>query len=196
MFTLPSEAAAKAFVGVMPSVIAGKTGRHTFPQWDQVLMHEGAHHPALNPYTLPENRGLRTSYAEGMCRESLDILNRTVMIATHPQHDDATIADTIHNIDQAARVALENAALDDIELRSVAPVDLQKFDSAADLTLWPFETHERCAQGKHGAQDLPLVECGVAEQEPVLGRRRMVVDRHALHVEPFLYGSRRPRRRR
>lgn len=130
MFTLPSEAAAKAFVGVMPSVIAGKTGRHTFPQWDQVLMHEGAHHPALNPYTLPENRGLRTSYAEGMCRESLDILNRTVMIATHPQHDDATIADTIHNIDQAARVALENAALDDIQLRSVAPVDLQKFDSA------------------------------------------------------------------
>ena len=37
---------------VMPSVIASKTGRHTFPQWDQVLMHEGAHHPALNPYKL------------------------------------------------------------------------------------------------------------------------------------------------
>lgn len=131
MFTFPDEAAAKTFVGLMPSVIAGKTGRHTFPQWDQVLMHEGSHHPALNPYTLPENRGLRTTYAEGMCQESLDILNRTVMVATHPQHDDATIDDIIHNIDQAARVALENAALDDIDLRSVEPVDLQKFDSVA-----------------------------------------------------------------
>ncbi len=29
MFSLPSEAAAQAFTGVMPSVIAGKTGRHT-----------------------------------------------------------------------------------------------------------------------------------------------------------------------
>ena len=133
MFTLPSEEAAKAFVAVMPSVIAGKTGRHTFPQWDQVLMHEGAHHPALNPYTLPENRDLRTTYADGMCEASLDILNRTVMIATHPEHDQATIDDMIHNIDQAARVALEHASLDGLDCgvsrrstfrSSTAPADL------------------------------------------------------------------------
>ena len=83
-------------------MIAGKTGRHTFTQWDQVLMHEGAHHPALNPYKLPENKGLRTTYPEGMCKGSLDILNRTVMVATNPQHSDAEIEDMIHNIDQAA----------------------------------------------------------------------------------------------
>jgi hypothetical protein len=35
----------------------------------------------------------------------------------------------IHNIDAAARVALENASLDDVDVRKAAPVDLQKFDS-------------------------------------------------------------------
>lgn len=131
MFMLPTEAAAKAFTTVMPSVIAGKTGRHTFPQWDQVLMHEGSHHPALNPYTLPENRGLRTAYDPDMCRSSLDILNRTVMVATNPQHSAGDIDDMIHNIDQAARVALENVAVDDVVIRNAKPVDLQKFDSVA-----------------------------------------------------------------
>ena len=52
-----------------------------------------------------------------MCKGSLDILNRTVMVATHPLHGDAEIDDMIHNIDAAARVALENVALDDVEVR-------------------------------------------------------------------------------
>ncbi len=92
-------------------------------------MREGAAHPALNPYTLPQNQGLRTTYQEGMCRDSLEILNRTVMIPTHPRHDAHEIDDIIHNIDAAARVALENAALADVELRDATPVDLQKFDA-------------------------------------------------------------------
>jgi dTDP-4-amino-4,6-dideoxygalactose transaminase len=129
MFTMPTEKAAKAFASVMPSVIAGKTGRHTFTQWDQVLMQEGAHHAALNPYTLPANEGLRKIYPEGMCRGSIDILNRTVMIATHPEHGANEIDDIIHNIDAAARVALEDVALEEVELRKAAPVDLQKFDA-------------------------------------------------------------------
>ena len=113
----------------MPAVIAGKTGRHTFTQWDQVLMHEGAHHPALNPYTLPENKGLRTEYKDGMCKGSLEILNRTVMVATSPLHSEEEIEAIIHNIDQAARVALEDAALDEVVLKRQQAVDLQKFDA-------------------------------------------------------------------
>jgi dTDP-4-amino-4,6-dideoxygalactose transaminase len=129
MFTLPNEDAAQAFVKAMPAVIAGKTGRHTFTQWDQVLMHEGAHHKALNPYTLPENKGLRMNYPEGMCKGSLEILNRTVMVATNPLHSAQEVEDIIHNIDQAARVALENAAIEDVVLRNQQAVDLQKFDA-------------------------------------------------------------------
>jgi dTDP-4-amino-4,6-dideoxygalactose transaminase len=130
MYLLPSEAAAQAFARTVPSMIAGKTGRHTFPQWDQVLMHEGAHHPALNPYTLPENQGCRTEYPESLGRRSLDILNRTVMIATHPLRGEREIGDIIHNIDAAARVALGDARPDEVEVRAAAPVELQKFDSA------------------------------------------------------------------
>lgn len=129
MFTLPDETAAQTFVKTMPAVIAGKTGRHTFTQWDQVLMHEGAHHPDINPYTLPANNGLRTEYREGMCKASLDILNRTVMVATSPQHSDEDIEAIVHNIDQAARVALEDVAAADVVLKRQQSVDLQKFDA-------------------------------------------------------------------
>jgi dTDP-4-amino-4,6-dideoxygalactose transaminase len=130
MYLLPTEAAATAFARTMPSMVAGKTGRHTFPQWDQVLMQEGAHHPALDPYRLPQNQALRRDYPEDLCRRSLDILNRTVMVATSPLHDAAEIEDIIHNIDAAARVAFGEASADEVELRAAAPVDLQKYDSA------------------------------------------------------------------
>jgi hypothetical protein len=92
-------------------------------------MHEGAHHPAINPYTLPANKGLRTEYREGMCKDSLDILNRTVMVATNPLHTDEEIEAIIHNIDQAARVALEDVAAADVVLKRQQAVDLQKFDA-------------------------------------------------------------------
>ena len=42
MYTMPTADAAERFVEIMPAVIAGKTGRHTYTEWDQVLMGEGA----------------------------------------------------------------------------------------------------------------------------------------------------------
>lgn len=134
MLTMPTAEAAKAFASVLPSVIASKTGRHTFPQWDQVLMHEGAHHPALNPFRLAENQGCRMDYDTGAWQRSLDILDRTVMIAMDPLHTQADIDDMVHNIGQAARVVFENAAPDTLALRNVAAVDQQKFDSIATAT--------------------------------------------------------------
>jgi hypothetical protein len=51
------------------------------------------------------------------------------MIATSPLHTDAEIDDLIHNIDVAARVALEKISAEAVALRKVAPVDQRKFDS-------------------------------------------------------------------
>lgn len=130
MFTLPTAEAAGRFAGMVPGVVASKTGRHTFPQWDQVLMHEGAHHPALNPYTLPQNQGCRMDYDAARYGTSLDILDRTVLVAMHPLHDQSHIGDMVHNIDAAARVALGHAQPGEVELRDMAPVDAGKFDSA------------------------------------------------------------------
>ena len=131
-YTLPSAEAANRFVQVFPSVIAGKTGRHTYTEWDQVLMGAGAAHPAMNPYNMPENAECRRSYSKDMCARSLEILNRTVMVPTNPQHSAAEIEDIIHNIGVAARVVLGGMARDEAELRNVRPVDAQKYDMKVD----------------------------------------------------------------
>jgi dTDP-4-amino-4,6-dideoxygalactose transaminase len=128
MYLLPSEDAAERFAAVLPSVIAGKTGRHNYTEWDQILIGEGAAHAAMNPYNMAENRECRRSYAKDMCQRSLDILNRTIMVPTHPLHGAQQIADTIHNIGVAARVALGGMSPAEADLRNVEPVDAQKFD--------------------------------------------------------------------
>jgi dTDP-4-amino-4,6-dideoxygalactose transaminase len=128
MFTLPNAAAAERFTEVFPSVIAGKTGRHTYTEWDQVLMGLGAAHPAMNPYTMPANAECRRAYSKDMCARSLKILGRTVMVAMHPEHGPSYVEDMIHNIDAAARVALSGLAVEDADLRLAEPVDAQKFD--------------------------------------------------------------------
>ena len=100
-------------------MIAGKTGRHTYTEWDQVLIGAGAAHPAMNPYLMPQNAECRKTYSKDMCAGSLDILNRTVMVATNPRHADAEIDDMIHNIGVAARVVLGGMTMEEAELREV-----------------------------------------------------------------------------
>ena len=132
MYTLPSAAAAERFARLCPSVIAGRTGRHTYTEWDQVLVGAGAAHPAMNPFNMPANARCRKSYSRDMCARSLDILNRTVMVATHPKHDEREIADITHNIGTAARVALGGLRAEEADIREVSPVDAQKFDIPID----------------------------------------------------------------
>lgn len=129
MYALSSAEAAQRFTKVFPSVIAGKTGRHTYTEWDQVLIGAGAAHPAMNPYLMPANAQCRKTYAMDMCAKSLEILNRTVMVPTNPEHSEAQISDIVHNIGIASRVALGGMALDAADLRNVLPIDAQKFDS-------------------------------------------------------------------
>ncbi len=48
---------------------------------------QGAHHPSLDPFNLPENKALGVEYSEDMCQDSLDILSRSVLIGMHPDND-------------------------------------------------------------------------------------------------------------
>jgi dTDP-4-amino-4,6-dideoxygalactose transaminase len=132
MFALPSAEAAKRFAELAPGVVIGRTGRHNYTEWDQVLMGAGAGHPAMNPFTMPPNAECRKTYSKDMCSKSLEILDRTVMVATHPDHTEVEIADIVHNIDVAARVALGAARLEDEALRATQGVDAQKFDLKAE----------------------------------------------------------------
>ena len=127
--TLPTASAAEIFVKTFPSVIAGKTGRHTYTEWDQVLMGAGASHPLMNPYNMPANAECRRTYSRDMCAKSLDILNRTVLVPTHPMHTTEEIGNIIHNINAAARVALGLANKDEVDVRGATPVDVIKYDT-------------------------------------------------------------------
>ena len=131
MYTLPSAGMASRFIEIFPSVIAGKTGRHTYTEWDQVLIGAGAAHPAMNPYLMPANAECRKTYSKDMCASSLDILNRTVMVATNPRHGEQEIADMIHDIGIATRVALGGMPIEDADLRTTVSVDAQKFDTVS-----------------------------------------------------------------
>jgi dTDP-4-amino-4,6-dideoxygalactose transaminase len=124
---LPTAEAAKAFTETFPSVIAGATGRHTYTEWDQVLMGIGAAHPAMNPYNMPANAECRKTYSKDMCFRSLDILSRTILVATHPLHTPEDVEDIIHNIGVAARVALAGLPADKAEVRNPKPIEVQKF---------------------------------------------------------------------
>ncbi|MFN0113596.1 MAG: DegT/DnrJ/EryC1/StrS family aminotransferase [Paracoccaceae bacterium] len=129
MYSLPSADAARRFVDVFPSVIAGKTGRHTYTEWDQVLIGAGAAHPAMNPYLMEANAKCRRTYTRDQCARSIEILERTVMVPTNPDHTAPQIDDMIHNIGVAARVALAGMSAEDAELRELMPIDVQKFDA-------------------------------------------------------------------
>jgi dTDP-4-amino-4,6-dideoxygalactose transaminase len=106
MFTLPSEGQADRFAALVGGTVTGKTGRHVYTEWDPVFAHQGAHHAALNPYSLPQNRRCRRNYTKDMCARSLDILSRTVMVANHPDHRRVQVSALIRRIKSAAAEVL------------------------------------------------------------------------------------------
>jgi dTDP-4-amino-4,6-dideoxygalactose transaminase len=132
MYSLPSAQAAARFAELFACVIIGKTGRHNYTEWDQVLMGAGAAHPAMNPFNMAANADCRKTYSKEMCAKSLEILDRTIMVPTHPDHTPAEIADIIHNIGVAARAALAGTPIDGADLRKAKPIDAQKFDLKLD----------------------------------------------------------------
>lgn len=126
--TLPSAEAAQAFTKTFPSVIAGKTGRHTYTEWDQVLMGAGAAHPLMNPYNMPANAQCRKTYSKDMCARSLQILNRTILVPTNPLHTQQEITNIIHNIGAATRVALGHLRIEEADVRKGEELDVIKYD--------------------------------------------------------------------
>ena len=62
------------------------TGRHFYTRWEPIIRKQGAHHPALDPFRLKENRGSRVDYSEKLCERSLDIVQRAVLLPMNPDH--------------------------------------------------------------------------------------------------------------
>ena len=128
MLTLPTAESAEHFAAIFPSVIAGKTGRHNYTEWDQVLMGFGAAHPEMNPFEFPANKECRKTYSKTCARarstSSTERSWRRCTLSTPTQE----IEDAIHNIGVAARVVFGGLRREEADLRNVKPVDAQKFD--------------------------------------------------------------------
>ena len=103
MYTLSNAGGADKFAESVKGVVAGKTGRHVYTEWYPILEKMGAHHPALNPFSLKENKDCRQKYTKTMCKKSLDILDRTVMVQTNPDFRKEDIDKLIKRIKQAAK---------------------------------------------------------------------------------------------
>ena len=65
---------------------------------------QGAHHPALDPFQLPQNKALNIEYSMDMCPKSLDILSRAVLIGMHPDNDKEKIDELADAIRESAHV--------------------------------------------------------------------------------------------
>ena len=115
---------AENFTSIFPAPIAGKTGRHNYTEWDQILLKEGSFHQSLNPFKLSENKNCRMHYSKDMCKSSLEILDKTILIPTDPKHSKKDTDKTIKNIKTAALAYFNNEHIN-IKQKSI---DIGKFD--------------------------------------------------------------------
>ena len=60
----------------------------------------------MNPYFFKENADCRKDLTKDQCAKSLEIMNRTVGIATHPDNTDEKVSEIIANIRSAANAIL------------------------------------------------------------------------------------------
>lgn len=100
---------------------------HVLRQWPVIGEGVDAANPAMKPYNMPAIVECRRTYSKDMCLRSLDILSRTVLVATHPLHTPDDVKDIIHNVGVAARVALAGLPANKAEVRNAKPIEVQKF---------------------------------------------------------------------
>ena len=95
-FLFKKEKQARAFADALHSQSVGAflpmdTGRHVYTRWDPIMRYQGAHHPALDPFKIPANKKAKIKYTDDMCKDSLDVLSRSVLIGTHPDNTRAKV---------------------------------------------------------------------------------------------------------
>jgi dTDP-4-amino-4,6-dideoxygalactose transaminase len=105
IFTFATGPQADTFAATVGGTVLSKTGRHVYTNWDPILEHRGAHHPAMNPFNFAENRECRMSYTADMCAASLRILDRLVRVPNHPDRTEAETTALIEKLNAAGSAA-------------------------------------------------------------------------------------------
>jgi hypothetical protein len=97
-FRFETEATARAFATAdgVDGWLPIDSDKHVYSNWEPILKHRVGHHPGMNPYLMPKNKGLRLNYTKNMCPRTLDILKRYVYVSLHPDWTDSQIRTRIN----------------------------------------------------------------------------------------------------
>lgn len=79
------------------------TGKHVYFNWTPIFEKRIGHHPDMNPFNHPRNKGLRTEYHADMCPRTTDILERTVFINPNPDWNTQQVTETIAACSRAVK---------------------------------------------------------------------------------------------
>lgn len=90
-----TEEKARAFIqkAGIPGYLGIDHGKHVFTNWDPLVHKRISHHPDMNPFNFPKNKGLRADYSPEACPKTLALLRRTFFIGINPDATDAQIAE-------------------------------------------------------------------------------------------------------
>lgn len=106
-FSFGDEQTARAFADALhaqqvSAFLPMDTGRHVYTRWDPIMRYQGAHHPALDPFKIAANAQARVEYTHDMCQDSLNILDRSVLLPMHPDNSRRRVAKIAEAIHEAA----------------------------------------------------------------------------------------------
>ncbi len=71
--------------------VLGKTGRHTFTEWEPILNKIGNVHPLMDPFKMEANKHCRMNYTKDMLPQSRDILSRTLSFTMNDLQSDEDV---------------------------------------------------------------------------------------------------------
>ena len=106
-YQFENEAQARAFQS-SPGVggyVGIDHGKHVYTNWTPLREKRSMHHPAMNPFNFPQNKGLRMDYGDKVCPRTLELLRRTVFTFVDPDWTDALVTAQIETIRKAGKAA-------------------------------------------------------------------------------------------
>lgn len=83
------------------------SGLHVYTNWAVLLNQQGGHHPAVDPFRLPQNQQCRLKIAADCCPKTLDILARSGAIAINIGWTQQQCEEVARVLCQAARETIK-----------------------------------------------------------------------------------------
>ena len=104
-FQFDNEAMARRFATAkeVGGLVVIDHGKHVYTCWEPLRAKRIGHHPDMNPFFFPQNRGLRADYSDTACPRTLEILRRTVFVSMNPDWDAGRVQARVDALQAAAR---------------------------------------------------------------------------------------------